>query len=115
MGCYQLWGIVTLDDLAQVDAPALQCLDDLHDVEVLHHVVIIAVLTALVVECRPKLNGDSRLYKPHDGSWVVVEFEHHRIGLQIGLSWHDTGFEAFFFHPGNDDTPCLNRYIAVVA
>ena len=77
--------------------------------------MVVAVLLTLIIEHGPELDGCHRLYQPHDGREGVVEFEHQRIGLQVGLARHDARCESFLPHPGNDSTYRLYRHIVVVA
>ena len=72
-----------------MSAQTLQGLDDLHEVHVLHHVVVVAVLLTLVVEHRPELYGCQGLYGPYDGCLLVVELEDGGVGLQRCLARHE--------------------------
>ena len=45
----------------------------------------------------------------------MVELEHHRIGLQVGLTGHKARCKAFLPHPGDDGAHTLYGHIVVVA
>ena len=56
-----------VDNLFEVDAPALEDLDDLHHIHIAHHIAEVTVLLALIVEHGPELDGSNGLDEPHDG------------------------------------------------
>ena len=45
----------------------------------------------------------------------MVELKHNRIGLQIGLTRHETRCEALLRHPRDNSTHALNGHVVVVA
>ena len=77
--------------------------------------MVVAVLLALIVEHGPELDSSNGLDEPHDGRASVVELEHQRVGLQVGLARHTTRREALLLHPGDDGTYALYGHIVVVA
>ena len=55
-----------LNEFAQVESPAFKVFDDLHQVQVLNDIVVVAVLLAFIIDDRPELDSRNGLNEPHN-------------------------------------------------